>query len=93
MPRIGHRADGVKDLVPYEDKLKVISHSMYWSEGVAGIQVFLVSDSRVLVSDSRVLVSVSRSLVSDSRFVVSDSWTCLVSDSQILVSDSLFFCF
>ena len=40
MPRIGHRADGVKDLVPYEDKLKVISHSMYWSEGVAGIQVF-----------------------------------------------------
>ena len=48
---------------------------------LAGIQVFLVSDSRVLVS-------VSRSLVSDSRFVVSDSWPFLVSDSQILGSNS-----
>ena len=48
---------------------------------LAGIQVFLVSDSRVLVS-------VSQSLVSDSRFVVSDLWTFLVSDSHFVVSDS-----
>ena len=54
-------------MFPDKEKLKVIFHSMYWSEGVAGIQVFWVSDSRVLVS-------LSRSLVSDSRLVVSDSW-------------------
>ena len=40
---------------------------------LAGVQVFLVSDSRVVVS-------VSRSLVSDSWLVVSDSWTWWVSD-------------
>ena len=40
---------------------------------LAGIQVFLVSDCRVLVSDSRVLVSDSRVLFSDSRDLVSDS--------------------
>ena len=51
---------------------------------LAGIQVFLVSDSCVLAS-------VLPSLVSDSRIVVSDSRTFLVSDSQILVSDSHFF--
>ena len=37
MPSIGQRADGVADLVPYEDKLKVISHSTKWSEGVADL--------------------------------------------------------
>ena len=37
MPSIGQRADGVADLAPYEDKLKVISHSTKWWDGVADL--------------------------------------------------------
>ena len=37
MPRLGHRADGLADLIPYEDKLKGISHATKCSEGVAGL--------------------------------------------------------
>ena len=64
-------------MIPSEDKLAVISHSTYCSEGVA----YLVSDSvflflirGLLVSDSRILVSDSRVLVSDSRFVHAETF-------------------
>jgi hypothetical protein len=55
----------VAGLIPYEDKLVVISHSTKCSEGVADLAsdsffwllIYLVSDSRILVSDSQFLVS------------------------------------
>ena len=45
-------------LIPYEDKLAMISHSTKCSEGVADLVqiLFLVSDSGVLVSDSLLLI-------------------------------------
>ena len=52
-------SEGVAGLIPYEDKLAIISHSTKCSEGVADlvqILFFLVSDSRVLVSDSLLLI-------------------------------------
>ena len=65
-------SEGVAGLIPYEDKLAVISHSTKCSEGVED----LVSNSLFLVSDSwACLVSDSRILVSDSQFLVSDSYS------------------
>ena len=65
---------GVAGLIPYEDKLAVISHSTKCSEGVEDLvsnSLFLVSDSwACLVSDSRILVSDSQFLVSDSQFLI-----------------------
>ena len=67
-------SEGLAGLIPYEDKLAIISHSTKCSEGVADLvsdSLFLVSDLwPCLVSDSRILVSDSQFLVSDSQFLI-----------------------
>ena len=66
-------SEGVAGLIPYEDKLAMISHSTKCSEGVADLVqiLLLVSDLwPCLVSDSRILVSDSQFLVSDSQFLI-----------------------
>jgi hypothetical protein len=82
----------VPDLIPYEEKLNLISHIQYTAAD------FIPSEDKLKYPFNKLFQRGWRIWSLNYRifrfcfvgFLVSDSWACLVSDSRISVSDSQF---